>query len=124
MATTFPSSSTPRRKVAGSSSCGRCTSAPAPPPRRTARRRACVSARVSARMSAIERWTVTSTAIHLRAQAQSTPDKPAYSVASTGEVVTYRQPDEASNRLAHVFADAGLVEGDSIALMLENHLHF
>ncbi|HUR77757.1 MAG TPA: AMP-binding protein [Acidimicrobiales bacterium] len=62
--------------------------------------------------------------MHLGAQAQTTPDKPAYIMASTGEVVTYRQLDEASNRLAHVFADAGLVEGDSIALMLENNLHF
>jgi long-chain acyl-CoA synthetase len=58
------------------------------------------------------------------AHAQTTPDKAAYVMASTGEVVTYKQLDEASNRLAHVFADAGLVEGDSIALMLENNVHF
>ncbi|HVT78648.1 MAG TPA: AMP-binding protein [Acidimicrobiales bacterium] len=58
------------------------------------------------------------------AHAQTTPDKAAYIMASTGEVVTYKQLDEASNRLAHVFADAGLVEGDSIALMLENNVHF
>ena len=58
------------------------------------------------------------------AHAQTTPDKAAYIMASTGDVVTYKQLDEASNRLAHVFADLGLVEGDSIALMLENSVHF
>jgi acyl-CoA synthetase (AMP-forming)/AMP-acid ligase II len=58
------------------------------------------------------------------AHAKTTPDKAAYIMASTGEVVTYKQLDEASNRLAHVFADAGLEEGDSIALMLENNVHF
>ncbi len=56
--------------------------------------------------------------------AQDTPDKPAYIMASTGQAVTYKELDEASNRLAHVFADAGLVEGDSIALMLENHVNY
>ncbi len=58
------------------------------------------------------------------AHAQTTPDKPAYIMAATGEVVTYQQLDEASSRLAHVFADAGLVEGDAIALFLENNEHF
>jgi acyl-CoA synthetase (AMP-forming)/AMP-acid ligase II len=58
------------------------------------------------------------------AHAQTTPDKPAYIMAGTGEVVTYKQLDEASNRLAHVFEDAGLKEGDSIALFLENNVHF
>jgi acyl-CoA synthetase (AMP-forming)/AMP-acid ligase II len=58
------------------------------------------------------------------AHAQTTPDKAAYIMASTGQVATYKDLDEASNRLAHVFADAGLVEGDSIAFMLENHPRF
>ena len=56
--------------------------------------------------------------------AQTTPDKPAYIMAATGQVVTYKELDEASNRLAHVFTDAGLVEGDSVALMLENNARF
>jgi long-chain acyl-CoA synthetase len=55
------------------------------------------------------------------AHAQSTPDKAAYIMASTGESVTYRELDERSNQLAHLFRDAGLQKGDAIALMLENH---
>ena len=58
------------------------------------------------------------------AHAQTTPDKAAFIMAGTGQVVTYKELDEASNRLAHVFADAGLVEGDSIALFLENNPRF
>jgi long-chain acyl-CoA synthetase len=58
------------------------------------------------------------------AHAQTTPDKPAFVMADTGRAVTYKELDEASNRLAHVFADAGLVEGDGIAFMLENNPRF
>ncbi|HUF32514.1 MAG TPA: AMP-binding protein [Acidimicrobiales bacterium] len=56
--------------------------------------------------------------------AQQTPDKAAYVMAGSGETVTYRQLDERSNRLAHLFRAAGLRRGDSIALMLENHPRF
>ena len=55
------------------------------------------------------------------AHAQTTPDKPAYIMGSSGEVVTYRELDERSNRLAHLFRAAGLQRGDAIALMMENH---
>ena len=58
------------------------------------------------------------------AHAQTIPDKAAYIMANTGETTTYKQLDERSNQLAHVFEDAGLKEGDSIALMLENHPRF
>jgi long-chain acyl-CoA synthetase len=53
--------------------------------------------------------------------AQTHPHKPAYIMASTGEVVTYRQLNERSNRCAHLFAALGLRPGDGIALCLENH---
>jgi acyl-CoA synthetase (AMP-forming)/AMP-acid ligase II len=56
--------------------------------------------------------------------AKTDPDKPAYVMAATGQVVTYGQLDEASNRLAHVFRDLGLRRGDHVALMLENHPRF
>ena len=56
--------------------------------------------------------------------ARTTPDKPAYIMASTGEVVTYRELDEASNRCAQLFRALGLRTGDSIALCLENHPRF
>lgn len=50
-----------------------------------------------------------------------TPDKPAVIMAGSGQVVTYRQLDEESNRLAHLFRAAGLRPGDHIAFMLPNH---
>ena len=53
--------------------------------------------------------------------AKTTPDKPAFVMAGTGEAVTYREIDERSNQLAHLFRAAGLQRGDAIALMLENH---
>jgi acyl-CoA synthetase (AMP-forming)/AMP-acid ligase II len=55
------------------------------------------------------------------AYAESTPDKPAYVMATTGEVVTYGQLDEAANRLSRVFHDLGLRPGDHVAFCLENH---
>ena len=58
------------------------------------------------------------------AHAQTFPDKPAYVMAATGHTVTYRELDEASNRLAHLFRDLGLQRGDQIALMMENHPRF
>lgn len=53
--------------------------------------------------------------------AQTTPDKPAYVMAGSGEVVTYRQLDARSNQCAQLLRSLGLTTGDSIALCLENH---
>ena len=39
------------------------------------------------------------------------PDKPAVIMASSGKVVTFRELDEESNRLAHLFRAAGLRPG-------------
>ncbi len=58
------------------------------------------------------------------AHARTIPDHPAVIMARSGEVVTYRQLDERSNRLAHLLRDAGLQRGDSVALMVENHPRF
>jgi long-chain acyl-CoA synthetase len=58
------------------------------------------------------------------AHAQTMPDKPAYIMATSGVVVTYRQLDERSNALAHLFRAAGLQRGDHIAFMMENHPRF
>ncbi len=52
--------------------------------------------------------------------AQRTPDKPATIMARSGQVVTYRELDEASMRLAQLFAAAGLRQGDGVALFMEN----
>ncbi len=56
--------------------------------------------------------------------AQSTPDKPACIMAGSGEVVTYRQLDDGSNRCAQLFRSLGLRPGDGIALCVENHPRF
>ena len=56
--------------------------------------------------------------------ARRLPDKPAVIMGSTGRVVTYRELDERSNRLAHVLRSAGLGVGDNIALLVENHERF
>ena len=53
--------------------------------------------------------------------ALTTPNKAAIIMGSTGEVITYRQLDEAAIRLSNVLRDAGLNPGDHIALCLENH---
>ncbi|GAA1300536.1 acyl-CoA synthetase [Planotetraspora silvatica] len=59
--------------------------------------------------------------MHPGAIAAETPDKPAVIMAGSGRVVTYRELDEESNRLAHLFRATGLQPGDHIAFMLENH---
>ncbi|GLW06667.1 acyl-CoA synthetase [Microtetraspora sp. NBRC 13810] len=45
-------------------------------------------------------------------------------MAGSGDVLTYRELDEESNRLAHLFRSAGLRPGDHVAFMLENHRLF
>ncbi|MEU8385122.1 AMP-binding protein, partial [Streptosporangium sp. NPDC048865] len=59
--------------------------------------------------------------MHPGAIAAVSPDKPAVIMAGSGRVVTYRELDEESNRLAHLFRAAGLRPGDHVAFMLENH---
>jgi long-chain acyl-CoA synthetase len=52
--------------------------------------------------------------------AASTPDKPALVIAETGQTTTYAELEDRSLRLAHVFAEAGLVTGDVVALISDN----
>ncbi|PZG15483.1 acyl-CoA synthetase [Nonomuraea aridisoli] len=59
--------------------------------------------------------------MHPGAIAAATPDKPAVIMAGSGRIITYRELDEESNRLAHLFREAGLRPGDHIAFMLANH---
>ncbi|HUQ39909.1 MAG TPA: AMP-binding protein [Acidimicrobiales bacterium] len=62
--------------------------------------------------------------MHPGIHAASHPDKPAYVMAATdgGEdiVVSYRELDDDSNRLARMLRDRGLQPGDSIAFLMEN----
>ncbi|MBP0630985.1 AMP-binding protein [Cupriavidus sp. AcVe19-1a] len=59
--------------------------------------------------------------MHPSIHAQRTPEKPAVIMGSSGAVVTYRELDERSNQVAHLFRALGLRPGDRVAFMLENH---
>jgi acyl-CoA synthetase (AMP-forming)/AMP-acid ligase II len=52
--------------------------------------------------------------------AQKFPDKPAVIMGSSGEIVTWSELDERSNRLAQLLWDAGLRRGDHVAIFMEN----
>lgn len=49
-------------------------------------------------------------------------DKPAVTLADSGKALSYRELEEASNRIAHLFRRQGLRPGDRIALLMENCL--
>ncbi len=59
--------------------------------------------------------------MHPGIHATATPDKPAIVMAGSGQAVTYRTLDEGSNRCARLFRALGLVPGDGIAILMENH---
>ena len=52
------------------------------------------------------------------------PDRVALIMAGSGEQLTYGELDERSNRLAQLFASAGLGFGDHVAFFLENHVRY
>jgi long-chain acyl-CoA synthetase len=52
------------------------------------------------------------------------PLHPAYVMARSGQVVTYRELDDHSNQIAQLFFDAGLRFGDHVAVLMENRAEF
>ena len=58
------------------------------------------------------------------AHSQTTPDKAAILMAGSGEVVTYRELDERSNRLARLWRSHGLAPGDHVAIFSENQSRY
>jgi long-chain acyl-CoA synthetase len=60
--------------------------------------------------------------MHLTKLAQELGDKPAVIMGGSGRTMSYAELEAASNRIAHVFADLGLVVGDHIAILMENEL--
>src|SRR3984957_10130805 len=50
-------------------------------------------------------------------------DKPAVILYPSGTVVTFDDLEARANRLAHRFRKAGLREGDSVAILMENNAH-
>lgn len=59
--------------------------------------------------------------MHPGEMATSQPDKPAYIMAGSREVVTFGELEARANQGAHLFRSLGLERGDHIAIMLENH---
>ena len=62
--------------------------------------------------------------MHPAIHARNTPDKPAYIMAGSGRVVSYRELDELSNRGAQLFRGLGLKAGDHIAILMENNAEY
>jgi len=55
------------------------------------------------------------------AHVAATPDKPAVILATSGQVITYRELDDQANQVSHLFRNLGLKSGDHVAFCLENH---
>ncbi len=62
--------------------------------------------------------------MQIRETAIATPDKPAVVVHPSGAVVTFGEMEARANQLAHYFRNNGLVEGDVVAILIENNEHF
>ena len=58
--------------------------------------------------------------MHPSHHARTKPDAPAYIMANSGETVTFKQLDDRSNQIAHLFRELGLNPGDTIAIFAEN----
>jgi fatty-acyl-CoA synthase len=61
--------------------------------------------------------------MQIREYAEATPDKPALIIHPSGTTVTFGQLEARANRLAHRFRRAGLVEGDTVAVLMDNNEH-
>ncbi len=62
--------------------------------------------------------------MHLSARAASSPDQPAAVLGSTGEVLSYRELEDRSRRLARLLQDRGLAPADHISVLLPNTLRY
>jgi fatty-acyl-CoA synthase len=61
--------------------------------------------------------------MQIRETAIATPDKPAVIMYPSGTVVTFGEMEARANQLAHYFRSHGLVEGDAVAILIENNEH-
>jgi acyl-CoA synthetase (AMP-forming)/AMP-acid ligase II len=62
--------------------------------------------------------------IDLRKRALENPEKPAYIMGESNEVITKLQLEERANQCSHLFRDLGLGIGDHIAIFMENNRYF
>lgn len=56
--------------------------------------------------------------------AQRSPEKAAYTMAETGQTISYGELEATANQGAQLFRSQGLERGDHIAILLENHPRF
>jgi long-chain acyl-CoA synthetase len=56
--------------------------------------------------------------------ARQNPDKPALIMGTSGEIVTYRELDQRSNRLARLLHDREVSPGTPVAILMENHARY
>ncbi len=56
--------------------------------------------------------------------AATSPNKPAYIMAPSGQIVTYGELEADANRIAHLFRSLGYRHGDGIAIYSENNAFF
>ena len=61
--------------------------------------------------------------MEIRPHAQADPDKPAIIMHPSGTTVSFGVLEARANRLARFFRQAGLREGDTIAVVMENNAH-
>jgi len=62
--------------------------------------------------------------MHPTVHAKQPPDNPAVIMAGSGLAFTYKELDQASNRLAHFFRHQDINIGDTVAILMENHPHY
>jgi fatty-acyl-CoA synthase len=62
--------------------------------------------------------------MQIREHAEANPDKPAVILYPSGKTVTFGEMEARANQLAHLFREAGLREGDAVAILIENNEHF
>lgn len=62
--------------------------------------------------------------MHPYIHAQNNPQHPAFIMAATDEVVTYKQLNDYSNQIAQLARARGLQVGDGIAIFMDNNKHF
>ncbi len=61
---------------------------------------------------------------HPRKRVYEDPDKAAFIMAGSGEIVTRLQLEQRANRCAHLLRELGLQAGDTIAVFMENNPYF
>ena len=62
--------------------------------------------------------------MHPYIHARNQPDKAAFVMADSGDSLSYAQLEDRSNQVAQLLHGLGLVAGDHIAILLENHSRY